>query len=500
MAQAGNKNIDNASGQVVRLDIENTLKTVATHNFGPRNNAGTIEPCEFLADDTTNKLLIRKSSGGDQAKPTLANGNPNPNAATFFEVGDLDTANLGLLSKSGGTMTGVLQLPNGSESAPSLRFGDAGTGIFRGFSNTVSFTSDGSKIFHVDSNGININSSKELKWRDNDSSHFISFKAPSTISNNLALTLPTADGTSGQALITSGSGTLSFGTPTVGAANLTGNTLASGVTASSLTSVGTLTSLTSSGNITTSGIISGGDLLLSAEIYLGGGTGSANANKYLDAQVGTTENFHIRSVDGGDASHRNICLFSHDGTHGKVTADKFIGDGSNLTNINRPAFRATVTSEQDITTLTGITTGYSKEYEEVIEFNNEDFDTNSCYDPSTYRFTPNIAGYYHVNVQTYLKTTSGSEIVRMLLRVYKNTNTVVSSFENDTPDDTEFHSMSIATNGIVYMNGTSDYLYVKMLVRLESNRRAIVSPTTDVALNDSDGIAGNTFEAYRLNI
>ena len=246
MAQAANKNIDNASGQVVRLDIQNTLQTVATNNFGPRNSAGTILPCEFLADDTTNKLLIRKSSGGDQANPSPSSGT----AATFFEVGDLDTVNLGLLSKSGGTMTGVLQLPNGSQSAPSLRFGDAGTGLFRGFSNTVSFTSDGSKIFHVDSNGININSSKELKWRDNDSSHFISFKAPSTILNNLALTLPTADGTSGQALITNGSGTLSFGTPTVGAANLSGNTLASGVTASSLTSVGTLSSLAVSGTCT----------------------------------------------------------------------------------------------------------------------------------------------------------------------------------------------------------------------------------------------------------
>ena len=37
MAQVGNKNIDNASGQVVRLDIQNTLAAVATNNFGARN-------------------------------------------------------------------------------------------------------------------------------------------------------------------------------------------------------------------------------------------------------------------------------------------------------------------------------------------------------------------------------------------------------------------------------------------------------------------------------
>ena len=114
--QVGNKNIDNASGQVVRLDIENTIKTVANNNYGSRNNAGTILPCEFLADSSTSKLLIRKSTGGDQANPNPTSGT----AATFFEVGDLDTANLGLLPKAGGTLTGVLQLPNRTQAEPAL--------------------------------------------------------------------------------------------------------------------------------------------------------------------------------------------------------------------------------------------------------------------------------------------------------------------------------------------------------------------------------------------
>ena len=96
------------------------------------------------------------------------------------------------------------------------------------------------------------------------------------------------------------------------------------------------------------------------------------------------------------------------------------GDGTITgASINKPAFRATVTTEQEITTLTGITTGYSKEYEEVIEYNNEEFDTDNCYDTSNYRFTPNLAGYYHVNVQAYIETTSGAEIVRTLKICYK---------------------------------------------------------------------------------
>ena len=249
MAQSANKNIDNASGQVVRLDIQNTLQTVATNNFGPRNSAGTILPCEFLADDTTNKLLIRKSSGGDQANPNPTSGT----AADFFEVGDLDTANLGLLPKTGGTLTGVLQLPTGSISAPALTVGDSGTGLFKPSSNVLGITADGTKKLTVNSTATEFSGNAtdgakiRLNEATNNGSSYIELRAADSISNNLALTLPPADGTSGQAIITNGSGTLTFGAPTVGAANLTGNTLASGVTASSLTSVGTLSSLAVSG-------------------------------------------------------------------------------------------------------------------------------------------------------------------------------------------------------------------------------------------------------------
>ena len=86
MAQVGNKNIDNASGQVVRLDIQNTLAAVASNNFGAKSSAGEIQPCEFVADSSTTpkKLLIRATTGSSAAA-----------SATFYEVGNLDEDNLG---------------------------------------------------------------------------------------------------------------------------------------------------------------------------------------------------------------------------------------------------------------------------------------------------------------------------------------------------------------------------------------------------------------------
>ena len=233
MSQVTDYNIANASGASVRTDLNAVFDAIKTLNSGGSDPANTEAFMPFVDTGDSNKLKIRNSSN---------NG--------FTTIGSVDSPNLGLLATSGGTMTGVLQLPVGSATAPSVHFGQTNTGIFKGSSHRISFTSDGTQVFFADGTGVNISSTKELRWKDSDNSNYIGFKAANNITNNLTLTLPTADGSSGQALLTNGSGTLSFGAPTVGAANLTGNTLASGVTASSLTSVGTLSSLGISGTCT----------------------------------------------------------------------------------------------------------------------------------------------------------------------------------------------------------------------------------------------------------
>ena len=208
MAQVGNKNIDNASGQVVRLDIQNTLQAIATNNFGARNNGGTILPCEFLADDTTNKLLIRGSSGGDQANPSSGS------AATFFEVGNLDQANLGLLPKAGGTMTGQLLGKDGSSAnSPAYAFdNDIDTGMFKKGANEIGFSTDGFERFSVDSAGITLQNRRHVRFSESASNgtNYIGLKAPSSVGANVTFNLPGSDGSAGQFLQTDGSGNLSF--------------------------------------------------------------------------------------------------------------------------------------------------------------------------------------------------------------------------------------------------------------------------------------------------
>ena len=63
-----------------------------------------------------------------------------------------------------------------------------------------------------------LNATAELRLADTDSTHYVGFKAPSTVSSNKIWTLPAADGSAGQVLTTDGSGTFSFSTPAAGAA------------------------------------------------------------------------------------------------------------------------------------------------------------------------------------------------------------------------------------------------------------------------------------------
>lgn len=57
---------------------------------------------------------------------------------------------------------------------------------------------------------LTLNAQAELRLGDSDSSNYVGFKSPGTVGTNLIFTLPSADGSSGQALVTDASGTLSF--------------------------------------------------------------------------------------------------------------------------------------------------------------------------------------------------------------------------------------------------------------------------------------------------
>ena len=243
MAQVSDYNIANASGASVRSDLNAVFSAIKTLNSGGSDPSNPEAFMPYVDTADNNNLKIRNSAN---------NG--------FTTIGPVNTANLGLLPRAGGVMTGILGLPNQTAANPSLHFGDTTTGFFRAGSNKIGVAADGTEQLFMDQNGIRLNSQNQIRFGDANSSLYAAIKAPTTITTSYTLTLPLNDGNSGQFLKTDGSGGLSFATITTfsGAASaLTGNTLASVVKNSSLTSVGTLGSLTVSGNISANGNING---------------------------------------------------------------------------------------------------------------------------------------------------------------------------------------------------------------------------------------------------
>lgn len=222
-----NFDIENASGQSVRLDIQAAFKALQGQSSEATdlNTSQCVAGMTFL-NTTTNILKIRNSSN-----------------IAFTEIGNINEANLGLLSKSGGTMTGQLLIDDSSSaSSPALSFDtDTDLGLFRKSANIMGFSSSGTEQMTFDANGITLKERNEIRFGDADSSNYIGLKSPATIGSSFTLSLPTADGSSGQFLKTDGSGNLSFATVsqtiTVGTTSIS--------TGGSATTISGLSSLTS---------------------------------------------------------------------------------------------------------------------------------------------------------------------------------------------------------------------------------------------------------------
>jgi hypothetical protein len=121
--------------------------------------------------------------------------------------------------------------------------------------------------------------------------------------------------------------------------------------------------------------------------------------------------------------------------------------------IQGPAFSAYNSSSQTLSSLT-----LTK-----IQFNTEEFDTASCYDTSTYRFTPNVAGYYQITVCVGVAATGSSVANTQLSNViYKNGS--VAKFGGQTLLNNTY-DMITSVSALIYLNGSTDYVegYVRQI-------------------------------------
>lgn len=78
----------------------------------------------------------------------------------------------------------------------------------------------------------------------------------------------------------------------------------------------------------------------------------------------------------------------------------------------------------------------------------EEFDTASCYDTTTGRFTPNVAGYYQINGQVY----TGASVNEVMGAIWKNGATYKSGSR------TASNGNGSSVSSIIYFNGSTDYV------------------------------------------
>jgi hypothetical protein len=153
--------------------------------------------------------------------------NETTGATLTFSNGVTSNGKNAVLNLTGSLTSSVnVVIPDGVEKTYTVK--NATTGSFAvtfkttsGSGATWSTTDKGTKLLYSDGTNvvdilnnasqINLVNRNEVRFEDTTGGQYIGLKAPDTISASFSLSLPTADGTSGQAILTDGSGSLSFG-------------------------------------------------------------------------------------------------------------------------------------------------------------------------------------------------------------------------------------------------------------------------------------------------
>ena len=117
---------------------------------------------------------------------------------------------------------------------------------------------------------------------------------------------------------------------------------------------------------------------------------------------------------------------------------------------NTPAFQATAPNDQS----------YSDAVMTVIPANTEEYDTDSAYNTSNYRFTPQTAGKYFVYVQAVGDSQGTANLVDSDLYLYKNT--TLSGRSNVNCSNNNLRLVTLYTSAVLDMNGSSDYVEARM--------------------------------------
>jgi hypothetical protein len=217
----------------------------------------------------------------------------------------INTLNSGT-SRPASAVAGSLWLDTTSATAPILKYYDGADDItlatINHSANTVDFNDSAISTPLAVTGNATAGAELRLPEDTDNGTNYIALKAPDSIASNVTLTLPSADGTNGQALVTNGSGTLSF------------TTLSTTLTYSSGTATGN--------GSTTAFTISSGRSVNDVLVFVNGFQLTPTTDYTIS---GTTLTFQTAPANNAEITYRYLPL------GGAYTSANFTGNGSATT-------------------------------------------------------------------------------------------------------------------------------------------------------------------------
>jgi hypothetical protein len=303
-------NTDGSTNHVLKTDGSGTLSFGAV----PAPSLDGLSDVSLSAP-TNGQVLSYNSTSGEWTNTTASGG-----ASTLNDLTDVNTAgvsNQQLLSYNSSTSSWEPRTVTAgisaviSDTTPSLggNLNVNGNQIVSSSNGNIVIAPNGTGIIRADKS-IQVQAQGELRLADSDSSNYVGFKSPATVSTNKVWTLPAVDGSNGQVLSTNGSATLAW--VTAGGGATMGVFFASVISGSA----GSYTQITNNAGITlATGDYSNSDFVLPvgswrAIWHFGTGIRSSAGNTNFNIQDATAfSDLSQNSIDFGVTSYRNF--FTH---------------------------------------------------------------------------------------------------------------------------------------------------------------------------------------------
>ena len=211
IAQAGSGATGTAQYQIIRCTGNPAgLLTVTISDTGVAGYSKTF----VIINATSTSQSVKIVGSGPTTGITVASGDKALvawNGSDFVRVG----------ASAGGSNTQVQYNSSGNLAGSANLTFDGTTLTAAGLSGPLNGSVGATTPSTVVATQVNVTAQGDVRFEDTTGGQYVALQAPGTVSTNVTFTLPGADGSANQAIVTNGSGVLSFGDAGVSQAKVT---------------------------------------------------------------------------------------------------------------------------------------------------------------------------------------------------------------------------------------------------------------------------------------